>query len=97
LQQALGAQSANRLTGTDLATYSDANLLATGDTFDLMISLYLGSTGTSPTSDAITINYDTSAQSKGAILGTDYDVEKLSDTQLKFTALTQKNMHFKVM
>lgn len=97
LQQALGAQAVNRLTGTDLATYSDANLLATGDTFDLMIGLYLGSTGTSPTSDAITINYDTSAQSKGAILGTDYDVEKLSDTQLKFTALTQKNMHFKVM
>lgn len=97
LQQALGAQAVNRLTGTDLATYSDANLLATGDTFDLMIGLYLGSTGTSPTSDAITINYDTSAQSKGAILGTDYDVEKLSDTQLKFTALTQKNMHFKVI
>ena len=97
LQQALGSQSANRLTGTDLATYSDANLLATGDTFDLMIGLYMGSTGTSPTSDAITISYDGAVQNKGAILGTDYDVEKLSDTQLKFTALTQKNMHFKVI
>ncbi len=97
LQQALGAQSFNRLTGTNLATYSDANLLATGNTFDLMIGLYIGSAGTSPTSDAITINYDASIQNKGAILGTDYDVEKLSDTQLKFTALTQKNMHFKVI
>ena len=62
-----------------------------------MIGLYIGSAGTSPTSDAITINYDASIQNKGAILGTDYDVEKLSDTQLKFTALTQKNMHFKVI
>ena len=97
LQQALGAQAVNRLTGTSLATYSDANLLATGNTFDLMIGLYMGSAGTSPTSDAITINYDASTQNKGAILGTDYDVEKLSDTQLKFTALTQKNMHFKVI
>jgi len=97
LQQALSSRLANRLTGTDLATYSDANLLATGDTFDLMIGLYMGSAGTSPTSDAITISYDGSVQNKGAILGTDYDVEKLSDTQLKFTALTQKNMHFKVI
>ena len=97
LQQALGSQAVNRLTGTSLATYSDANLLATGNTFDLMIGLYIGSAGTSPTSDAITINYDASTQNKGAILGTDYDVEKLSDTQLKFTALTQKNMHFKVI
>jgi len=97
LQQALGAQAVNRLTGTSLATYSDANLLATGNTFDLMIGLYIGAAGTSPTSDAITINYDASTQNKGAILGTDYDVEKLSDTQLKFTALTQKNMHFKVI
>ncbi len=97
LQQALSSRLANRLTGTDLATYSDANLLATGDTFDLMIGLYMGSAGTSPTSDAITISYDGAVQNKGAILGTDYDVEKLSDTQLKFTALTQKNMHFKVI
>ena len=97
LQQALSSRLANRLTGTNLATYSDANLIATGDTFDLMISLYMGSAGTSPTSDAITISYDGAVQNKGAILGTDYDVEKLSDTQLKFTALTQKNMHFKVI
>jgi sugar lactone lactonase YvrE len=97
LQQALSSRLANRLTGTDLATYSDANLIATGDTFDLMIGLYMGSAGTSPTSDAITISYDGAVQNKGAILGTDYGVEKLSDTQLKFTALTQKNMHFKVI
>ena len=97
LQQALGAQSANRLTGTNLATYSDANLLATGDTFDLMIGLYMGSAGTSPTSDAITISYDGATQNLGAILGTDYNVDKISDTRLKVTALTQKNMHFKVI
>ena len=97
LVQALGV-SVNQMTGTALSAISDANLLATSDRFDLMIGLYAASaSNTPPVSDAITINYDKNAQDKGAILGTDYDVERLSNTQLKFTALTQKNMHFKVI
>lgn len=97
LVQALGV-SVNQMTGTALSAISDANLLATSDRFDLMIGLYAASaSNTPPVSDAITINYDKNAQDKGAILGSDYDVERLSNTQLKFTALTQKNMHFKVI
>lgn len=94
LQEALGI-AINRMDSTQLEAVSDANQYIGSSTLDLMIGLYMGS-GVSPTSDAISINYDAASIYKLAIVGTDYDLAYVSSTAIEITALQENNLKIKI-
>jgi uncharacterized protein YkuJ len=95
LQQALSI-SINRMNSNQLSGLSDANEFVLGNSLDLMIAPYLSS-GTSPVSDGVTINYDAEAIIRQAILGTDYIVEQPSPGVVKVVSLTGQNLKIRVL
>jgi len=97
LQQALGAQAFNRMDKTQLDAVTDPNHYTLGNTLDLMIALYLPSSGTSPTADGVTINYDAQALNQGAVLGTDYDYDFPNSTTVRVTSNAAQNLKVRVV
>ena len=93
LQEALGAQSFNRMNKAQLDAVADAYHFSqdSADTLDLMIAPYAAS-GTSPISDGVTINYDAEALIREAIPGTDYIAEFPNPTTLNITAVGAANL-----
>lgn len=95
LQQALTV-SINRMNSTQLSELSDANEFVLGNSLDLMIAPYVSS-GASPVSDGVTINYDAEAIIRQAILGTDYIVEQPTPGTIKVVSLTNQNLKIRVL
>ena len=93
LQQALGAQSFNRMDKAQLDAVADNYHFSqdSADTLDLMIAPYAAS-GTSPISDGVTINYDAEAIVREAIPGTDYIADFPNPTTLNITAVGAANL-----
>jgi hypothetical protein len=93
LQEALGAQSFNRMNKAQLDAVADGYHFSqdSADTLDLMIAPYAAS-GTSPISDGVTINYDAEALIREAIPGTDYIAEFPNPTTLNITAVGAANL-----
>ena len=93
LQEALGAQSFNRMNKAQLDAVADNYHFSqdSADTLDLMIAPYAAS-GTSPISDGVTINYDAEALIREAIPGTDYIAEFPNQTTLNITAVGAANL-----
>jgi hypothetical protein len=93
LQQALGAQSFNRMDKAQLDAVADNYHFSqdSADTLDLMIAPYAAS-GTSPISDGVTINYDAAALIREAIPGTDYIADFPNPTTLNITAVGAANL-----
>ena len=93
LQEALGAQSFNRMNKAQLDAVADAYHFSqdSADTLDLMIAPYAAS-GSSPISDGVTINYDAEALVREAIPGTDYIAEFPNPTTLNITAVGAANL-----
>jgi hypothetical protein len=97
LQQALGATEFNRMDKTQLDAVADGSHFTLGDSLDLMIALYMGSNGTSPTSDGVSINYDAQALNQGAVLGTDYDYDFPDSTTVRVTSNAAQNLKIRVV
>ena len=98
LQEALGAQSFNRMDKTQLDAVADAYHFSqdSADTLDLMIAPYAAS-GTSPISDGVTINYDAEALVKQAINGTDYEAYFPSSNSVSITSLAAQNLKIRII
>ena len=96
LQEALGAQSFNRMDKTQLQTVTDPNHYVLGDTLDLMIAPYAAS-GTSPLSDGVTIGYQADALIKQAINGTDYEAEFPATNKVKIKSLAAQNLKIRII
>ena len=96
LQQALGAQSFNRMNKAQLQAVTDPNHYVLGDTLDLMIAPYAAS-GTSPISDGVTIGYQASALIKQAIPGTDYEAYFPSSNSVSITSLAAQNLKVRII
>ncbi len=98
LQQALGAQSHNRMDKTQLDAVADANHFATGTSLDLMIALRMdAAASTLPTSDGVTLNYDAAALNEGAVLGTDYDFFHPAANKVQIKSLAAQNLKVRVV
>jgi DNA-binding beta-propeller fold protein YncE len=98
LQEALTEVSVNRMDKAQLEAVTDPNHYTLGDTLDLMIGLYLGSTSESvPSSDGVSINYDAEVLNKGAILGTDYDYDFPDSTTVRITSNATQNLKIRVV
>jgi hypothetical protein len=93
LQQALTSQAFNRMNKAQLDAIADGYHFSqdSADTLDLMIAPYATS-GTSPISDGVTINYDAEALIREAIPGTDYIAEFPNPTTLNITAVGAANL-----
>ena len=93
LQEALGAQSFNRMNKAQLDAVADGYHFSqdSADTLDLMIAPYAAS-GSSPISDGVTINYDAEAIVREAIPGTDYIADFPNPTTLNITAVGAANL-----
>jgi len=93
LQQALTSQAFNRMNKAQLDAVADGYHFSqdSADTLDLMIAPYATS-GTSPISDGVTINYDAEALIREAIPGTDYIAEFPNPTTLNITAVGAANL-----
>jgi hypothetical protein len=93
LQEALGAQSFNRMDKAQLDAVADGYHFSqdSADTLDLMIAPYAAS-GASPVSDGVTINYDAEAIVREAIPGTDYIADFPNPTTLNITAVGAANL-----
>ena len=98
LQQALGAQSFNRMNKAQLDAIADANHFSqdSADTLDLMIAPYAAS-GTSPISDGVTINYDAASKYRQAVPETDYRADFVGNNKLEFTSNISANFKVKVL
>ena len=98
LQQALGAQSHNRMDKTQLDAIPDANHFPTGSSLDLMIALRMDTAAsTLPTSDGVTLNYDAAALNEGAVLGTDYDFFHPAANKVQIKSLAAQNLKVRVV
>jgi hypothetical protein len=97
LQQALGAQSINRMDKAQLDAIPDANHFPLGNTLDLMIAVQMASGSTAPKSDGVSINYDAAALNRQAVNGTDYEAEFPSTTSVKIKSLAAQNLKVKVL
>jgi hypothetical protein len=93
LQQALGAQSFNRMNKAQLDAVADGYHFSqdSADTLDLMIAPYAAS-GASPISDGVTINYDAEVLVREAVAGTDYIAEFPSPNRLDIKSLINGNL-----
>ena len=96
LQEALGAQSFNRMDKAQLQAVTDPNHYVLGDTLDLMIAPYAAS-GTSPISDGVTIGYQAEALIKQAINGTDYEAEFPATNKVKIKSLAAQNLKIRII
>ena len=98
LQQALGAQTFNRMDKAQLDAVADGYHFSqdSADTLDLMIAPYATS-GTSPISDGVTINYDAASTYKQAIHGTEYDVEFTTTNSVDLTSKISANLKARVL
>ena len=98
LQEALGAQSDNRMNKAQLDAVADAYHFSqdSADTLDLMIAPYAAS-GASPVSDGVTINYDAEALVKQAINGTDYEAYFPSSNSVSITSLAAQNLKVRII
>jgi len=96
LQEALGAQSFNRMDKAQLQAVTDPNHYVLGDTLDLMIAPYAAS-GTSPISDGVTIGYQADALIKQAINGTDYEAEFPATNKVKIKSLAAQNLKIRII
>ena len=96
LQEALGAQSFNRMDKAQLQAVTDPNHYVLGDTLDLMIAPYAAS-GTSPLSDGVTIGYQADALIKQAINGTDYEAEFPATNKVKIKSLASQNLKIRII
>jgi hypothetical protein len=98
LQQALGATSVNRMDKTQLDAVADGSHFTLGDTLDLMIALKQDtSTGFTPNSDGVSINYDAEALNQGAVLGTDYDFDFPANNKVRITSNAAQNLKIRVV
>jgi sugar lactone lactonase YvrE len=98
LQEALGAQSFNRMNKAQLDAVADAYHFSqdSADTLDLMIAPYAAS-GTSPISDGVTINYDAASKYRQAVPETDYRVDFSGTSTVEFTSNISANFKVKVV
>jgi hypothetical protein len=96
LQEALDAQSFNRMDKSQLQAVTDPNHYVLGDTLDLMIAPYATS-GTSPLSDGVTIGYQADALLKQAINGTDYEAEFPATNKVKIKSLAAQNLKIRII
>jgi hypothetical protein len=98
LQQALGAQSINRMDKAQLDAVADGYHFSqdSADTLDLMIAPYAAS-GSGPISDGVTINYDAAALVREAIPGTDYIAEFPNNTTINIKSLVNTNMKVRAL
>jgi len=98
LQEALGAQSFNRMNKAQLDAVADAYHFSqdSADTLDLMIAPYAAS-GISPISDGVTINYDAAALVREAIPGTDYVAEFPNSSTINIKSLVNANMKVRAL
>jgi len=99
LKQALGAQAFNRMNKTQLDAVADANHFITGNTLDLMISLYRPSNASSfmPKSDGVSVNYDAEAKIQQAVNGTDYEADFPTSTKVRIKSLVAQNLKVRVI
>jgi hypothetical protein len=98
LQQALTSQAFNRMNKAQLDAVADGYHFSqdSADTLDLMIAPYATS-GTSPISDGVTINYDAASKYKQAIHGTEYDVEFTTTNSVDLTSKISANLKARVL
>jgi hypothetical protein len=98
LQEALGAQSFNRMDKAQLDAVADGYHFSqdSADTLDLMIAPYAAS-GSSPISDGVTINYDAEAIVREAIPGTDYIADFPNNTTINIKSLVNTNMKVRAL
>jgi sugar lactone lactonase YvrE len=98
LQQALTSQAFNRMNKAQLDAVADGYHFSqdSADTLDLMIVPYATS-GTSPISDGVTINYDAASKYKQAIHGTEYDVEFTTTNSVDLTSKISANLKARVL
>ena len=96
LQEALGAQSFNRMAKAQLQAVTDPNHYVLGDTLDLMIAPYAAS-GSSPISDGVTIGYQAAALIEQAINGTDYKAEFPATNKVKIKSLAAQNLKIRII
>lgn len=98
LQEALTSQSFNRMNKAQLDAVADGYHFSqdSADTLDLMIAPYATS-GTSPISDGVTINYDAASKYKQAINGTEYDVEFTTLSSIDLTSKISANLKVRVL
>jgi len=97
LQEALSVTQ-NRMDQAQLEAVTDANHYTLGDSLDLMIALYLGSSSSSiPSSDGVAINYDANVLNQGAVLGTDYEFDKPANDTVRVKALSNENFKVRVV
>ena len=96
LQQALGAQTFNRMDKAQLQAVSDANQYTLGNTLDLMIAPYATS-GISPISDGVTVGYQAEALIRQAINGTDYEAEFPTTNKVKIKSLAGQNLKIRII
>ena len=81
---------------TDDNNFPSANSSFFANTFDLAIMMKHGSAySNQPTSDAISINYDSAIRERGAILGTHYTWVKESNTEIEITVLEDAGSNYK--
>jgi sugar lactone lactonase YvrE len=98
LQQALTDVSTNRMDKAQLEAVTDPNHYTLGDSLDLMIGLYLGSSSSDvPSSDGVSINYDAASLNQGAILGTDYNYDFPDSTTVRVTSSAAQNLKIRVV
>jgi len=96
LQEALGAQSFNRMDKAQLQAVTDPNHYVLGNTLDLMIAPYATS-GASPISDGVTINYDAEVFVEQAINGTDYKARFSAANSVSIISLADQNLKVRVI
>ena len=87
----------NQMDKAQIDAVTDGSHFTLSTTLDLAIIPYLGSAGTSPTSDGVSINYDAAVLNKGAILGTDYDYDIPANDKVRITALAANNLKVRVV
>ena len=98
LQQALGAQSFNRMNKAQLDAVADGYHFSqdSADTLDLMIAPYAAS-GVSPISDGVTINYDAESFYRQATPGVDYTADFIGTNRVDITSNISANLKIKVV
>jgi len=93
-----GTTSTNRMEAAQLNAVSDANHYTLGNDLDLAITMTMPDGNTnSPTSDGVSINYDANVVNQGAVLGTDYEFDKPTNTTVRVTALSDENLKVRVL
>jgi hypothetical protein len=89
--------AANQMDKAQVDAVTDGSHFTLGNTLDLAIIPYLASTGTAPTSDGVSINYDAAALNKGAILGTDYDYDVPATDKVRITSNAAQNLKIRIV